>query len=114
MAYIAKTPLHLALWDAGGEVEVEAVITYTVTKFRPATMIDPEEPAMAEVSNFQLRKPKTGEWLTCPAWISEAFDVDDEFMNWLISDANDADEYAKECAAEARLEARLEAARYDD
>ena len=114
MAYIAKTPLHMALWDAGGEVEVEAVITYTVTEYRPATMIDPEEPAMAEVSNFELRKIKTGEPLACPEWISEAFEADDEFMNWLVSDANDADEYAKECAAEARTEARLEAARYDD
>jgi len=112
MAYITKTPLSLSLWSASGEVEVEAVITYTVTKFCPATMTDPEEPAIAEVSSFQLRKPKTGEWLTCPAWISDAFEANDEFMNWLVSDANDADEYAKECAAEAQTEdARIEVAR---
>lgn len=110
MAYTTKTPLSLSLWDAGGEVEVEAVITYTVTKYRPATMIDPEEPAMAEVSEFKLRKPKTGEWLACPAWISDAFEGDEGFMSWLISDANDADEYAKECAAEARAEYLREAA----
>jgi len=106
MAYIAKSALHLALWEGGGEVEVEAVIDFTVTKFRVATMEGPEEPPMAEVTNFRIRKPKTGEWLTCPAWISDAFESDDSFMGWLISEAADQDEYARDCAAEARAEDR--------
>lgn len=105
MTYTTTSKLSLALWE-GGEVEVEAVITYTVTKFSPATFEQPEEPPMAEVSTFRLRKPKTGEWLTCPAWISDAFEGDDSFMNWLVSEAVEKDAYAKECAAEARAEDR--------
>jgi hypothetical protein len=104
MAYTAKSALHLALWEGGGEIEVEAVITFTVTKFSPATQEQPEEPPMAEVSSFRIRKHKTGEWLTCPAWISDAFEGDDSFMNWLVSEAADQDEAGRESAAEARRE----------
>lgn len=106
MKYTAKSALHLALWEGGGEVEVEAVIDFTVTKFSPATLEQPEEPAMAEVSNFRLRKNKTGEWLTCPAWISDAFEGDESFMIWLVSEAADQDLAGRESAAEARAEDR--------
>lgn len=113
--YTAKSALHLALWEGGGEVEVEAVIEFTVTKFAPATLEQPEEPAMAEVSSFRIRKPKTGEWLTSPAWISDAFECDESFMNWLVSEAADQDEAGRESAAELRAELRAEAAReFDD
>lgn len=105
--YIANTPLSLALWDAGGEVEVEAVIQFKVTKFQPATLESPVEPAMAEVSTFRLRKPKTGEVLTCPAWISDAFEGDQSFMDWLVSEAADQDVAGFEAAAEARAEDRV-------
>ena len=104
MTYRVETPLHFALWDAAGEIEVEAVIDFTVTRFRAATLEEPEESAMAEVSNFRIRKPKTGEWLSCPAWISDAFEGDEAFMRWLVSEAGEQDEYARECAAEARRE----------
>ncbi|EKF40862.1 hypothetical protein NA8A_18262 [Nitratireductor indicus C115] len=106
MAYTTKSALHLALWEGGGEVEVEAVITFTVTKFSPATHEQPEEPPMAEVSDFRIRKPKTGEWLACPAWISDAFESDDSFMDWLVSEAQEQNAYAEECAAEASREER--------
>jgi len=106
MPYTAKSALHLALWEGGGEVEVEAVIEFTVTKFAPATMEQPEEPPMAEVSSFRIRKPKTGEWLTSPAWISDAFEGDESFMNWLVSEAADQDENARDRAAEDRADER--------
>lgn len=103
MNYTAKSALHLALWEGGGEVEVEAVITFTVTKFSPATLEQPEEPPMAEVSNFRLRKPKTGEWLACPAWISDAFEGDESFMSWLVSEAADQNAVARDRADEDRV-----------
>jgi len=102
MAYTVRTPLALSLWDGGGEVEVEAVIKFTVTNFRAATLESPEERPMAEVSDFRIRKPKTGEWLTCPAWISDAFEGDDSFMGWLVSEAADQDACGADDAAEAR------------
>lgn len=106
MAYQAKTALHLALWEGGGEVEVEAVIDFTVTKFRAASMDGPEEPPMAEVKLFRLRKPKTGELLATPAWISDAFEGDESFMNWLVSEAAEQDAHARDCADDARREER--------
>lgn len=96
----------MALWEGGGEVEVQAVVTFTVTKFAPATLEQPEEPPMAEVTDFRLRKPKTGEWLACPAWISDAFEGDDSFMNWLVSEAAEQDVANRDAAAEARAEDR--------
>lgn len=104
MSYTTKSALHLALWEGGGEVEVEAVITFTVTKFSSATQEQPEEPPMAEVSSFRIRKPKTGEWLSCAAWISDAFEGDESFMNWLVSEAADQEAAAKDRADEARSE----------
>jgi hypothetical protein len=106
MTYTATTALHLALWDGGGEVEVEAVVAFTVTKFRAASLEGPEEPPMAEVKSFRIRKPKTGEWLACPTWISDAFESDDSFNDWLVSEADEQAAYAAEDAAEARNEER--------
>lgn len=103
--YSAKTPMLLSLWG-GGEVEVEAVIDFTVTKFRAASLEGPEEPPMAEVSRFRLRKPRTGEWLTCPAWVEDAFTADNSFLDWLVSDAGDQDAGANEDAADAARDER--------
>lgn len=109
--YTAKSSLALSLWEGGGEIEVEAVIRYTVTRFQPATLEQPEEPAMAEVDSFRLRKPKTGEWLNCPAWISDAFEGDDSFMSWLAGEATEQDASDADEAADAQREAREEAHR---
>lgn len=106
MAYTAVSAMTLSLWEGAGEIGVEAVITYTVTPHYPATLEQPEELPMAEVSNFRLRKPKTQEWLTCPAWISDAFEGDDSFMSWLVSEAADRDASDRDAAAEAAWEDR--------
>lgn len=104
-AYIATTPLHLALWDAGGEVEVEAVITYSVTKYRPAARLEPEELPMVENVSIKLRDLKTKEELSLDQ-ILERFSEGDSFQSWLMSESADRDEYACDCAAEAKMEER--------
>ena len=101
MSYTAISAMTLSLWEGAGEIGVEAVITYTVTKHYPATLEQPEELPMAEVSNFRLRKAKTQEWLSCPAWISDAFEGDDSFMNWLVSEAQEQDTYHREEAEQS-------------
>lgn len=106
MAYTTTTALSLSLWEGGGEVDVEAVIRFNVSWAVPATHESPSEPAMAEVESFRIRKPKTGEWLSCPAWISDAFEGDDSFMDWLVSEASEQKEYAKAQAADASREER--------
>lgn len=111
VTYTARTPLHLALWDGGGEVEVEAVIDFNVFPGSRATQIQPAEPPMVEVTRFRIRKPKTGEWLTCPAWIEEAFTSDESFEKWLLDEAGDQDMAAADNAADAKLEEMRERAR---
>lgn len=103
MAYTAKTSLHLALWDGGGEIEVEAVIDFNVIPGSRATQTQPAEPPMVEVTRFRLRKPKTGEWLTCPAWIEEAFISDESFDAWLLGEADEQAAYARDEAADAKI-----------
>lgn len=100
--FTATSALSLAIWEGGGEAEVEAVITYTVTKGYPATLEEPGQLPMAEVSTFRLRKPKTQEWLNCPAWISDAFEGDESFMSWLVQEAAEQDAAARDDAAERR------------
>lgn len=102
MRYTATTPLHMALWDGGGEVEVEAVIDFNVIPGSRATQTQPAEPPMVEVTRFRLRKPKTGEWLTCPAWIEEAFISDESFDAWLLCEADEQAASAAEDAADAK------------
>lgn len=104
MAYTASTPLHLALWDGGGEVEVEAVVDFNVIPGSRATHTQPAEAPMVEVTRFRLRKPKTKEWLTCPAWIEEAFTSDESFEKWLLDEAGEQEMAAADDAADAKLE----------
>lgn len=103
MGYVVKTPLHLALWDGGGEIEVGAVIDFNVIPGSRATQTQPAEPPMAEVTRFRLRKPKSGEWLTCPAWIEEAFISDESFEGWLLDEAGEQEIAAHDDAADAKL-----------
>jgi hypothetical protein len=106
MSYTATTALHLALWDGGGEVEVEAVVSFKVIPGSRATDTSPAEEPMVEVTSFKLRKPKTKEWLTTPAWIEEAFLSDESFEAWLLGEAGEQDMAAADDAADAKLEDR--------
>lgn len=111
MTYCATTSFHMALWDSGGEVEVEAVIDFNVIPGSRATDTSPAEEPMVEVTSFKLRKPKTKEWLTTPAWIEEAFIADDSLDAWLLEEADEQASAAAEDAADAKLEDLLLAER---
>lgn len=90
MTYTASTPLHMALWDGGGEVEVEAVIGFDVIPGSPATSVSPAEEPMVEVTSFRLRKPKTMEWLTTPAWIDQSAQPREALNNDRIAEYSEA------------------------
>lgn len=102
--YTARTALSLALWDAGGEIEVEVIIKFTVSKPIMATDIDPATPAYAEVTSIVLRDEKTKSPLSCPAWIAERFSDDESFLDWLVEEAAEQDVSGREQAAEMRRE----------
>ena len=63
----------------------------------PADLITIELARLVETSD---------EWLACPAWISDAFEGDESFMDWLVSEATDQEEAAKDAMAELRSEER--------
>lgn len=108
MRYTARTTLSLAAWDAGPEFEVEMVVKFTVTKACAQTQIDPEEPAMVENISIRLFTEKGAAELACPTWLDERFSEDDGFKDWLMSEACESDEYARDCKADAdRDERRL-------
>lgn len=102
MTYTARTTLSLAAWDACPEFEVEMVVKFTVTKARAQTQIDPEEPAMVENISIRLFAGKGAPELACPTWLDEMFSDDDGFKSWLLSEAAEQEQSAKEAMAEER------------
>lgn len=106
MTYIARTMLSLTAWASGSEFEAEMVVKFTVTKARAQTQIDPEEPAMVEDISIRLFAEKGATELACPTWLDERFSDDDGFKDWLMSEASDQDEYARDCKADADREER--------
>lgn len=102
--YTAKSAMTLSLWEGGGEIGVEAVITYRVSRYYPATLESPEEPSEADVVSFRLYDPKKCEVLSCPPWIVEQFEGDSSFLSWLVQEAAEQDAAARDDAADHRRE----------
>jgi hypothetical protein len=103
-SFTARTTLSLAAWDAGGELEAEMVVKFTVNPGCAQTLTDPGEPASIEDISTRLFTTKTKTELPCPAWLEAHFSDDKEFNNWLLSEAAEQDECAREDAAERRYE----------
>lgn len=108
-SFTARTTLSLAAWDAGPEFEVEMVVTFTVQPESGDGWNDPREPASVEDIRVRLFSHITKTELACPSWVEEWFTDDKEFHNWLLSEAAEQYESAREDAAERRREMRLEA-----
>jgi hypothetical protein len=106
--FTARTTLSIAAWDAGGEIEAEMVIKFTVQPGCTQTWLEPSEPASVEDISIRLFTPKTKTELPCPTWLHEHFAEDDAFQQWLLSEAADQDECSREDAAERRHEQMIE------
>lgn len=106
MSYTARTMLSLTAWESGSEFEADMVVTFTVTKYRAQTQIDPEEPATVENITIRLFTEKGATELACPTWLDERFSDDDGFKDWLMSEAAEQEVSAKEAMAELRAEER--------
>ena len=106
--FTARTTLSLAVWDAGPEHEVDMVVTFTLHPAQAQTWPDPAEPASVEDVKIRLFKDKGATELPIPDWQHELFANDNDFREWLISEAAEQIEDAKADAAEARSDdARL-------
>lgn len=107
--FTARTTLSLAVWDAGPEHEVDMVVTFTVHRGQPQTLIDPAEPTSVEDVTIRLFKSNGTAELTIRDWQHELFANDSDFREWLIAEAAEQIEDAKADAAEARADdARLD------
>lgn len=107
-SFTARTTLSLAAWDSGSELEAEMVVTFTVKPGCAQTQIDPAEPASVEDISIRLFTQKTKTELPCPSWLHEHFAEDNAFQSWLMSEAADHEECAREDAAECRYEQQRE------
>lgn len=109
--YRAEQGIHVSGWECGTEIELKMVVNFTVRPAQIQTMTDPGEDAHAEVDTVQFFEMKNGkplpDALALPAKIVSAFEESPGFTGWLMQEAADSDEYAREQAADARREELL-------
>ena len=103
--YFVKTPISISAWEAGPEHEVNAIVGFKVHPARAQTQLEPAEHASVEVTRFTLTST-FGTELACPDWLSSRFTEDENFLDFLMSEARDQDEAAADDRADAALEAR--------
>lgn len=106
--FTARTMLSLAAWDAGPEIEVEMVVTFTVHPESGDGWNDPAEPAFVENVSIRLFTHITKTELLCPSWLCDRFEKDDSFNDWLLGEASDQYAEAREAEAELRYEMQRE------
>lgn len=103
--YRAQQTVHISTWECGAEIELTMVVHFRVHKHIPQTMKSPEEPAFAEDSTVQFFDGK--DEIKLPWSIVDRITSRDEFKSWLMSEAVEDDEYAKDQAADDRREAYI-------
>ena len=104
--YFVKTPISISAWEAGPEHEVNAIVGFKVHPAHAQTQLEPAEHASVEVTSFRLTASISGTELACPDWLSSRFTEDENFLDFLMSEARDQDEAAADDRADAALEAR--------
>lgn len=99
------TPLHFALWEAGGEHDMEARIEYSFIPGDPGRLSGPPEdcyppePAEVDITSIQFRHSKTQPWFDC-RWLEDMLETDEELYDYLVGVAHEDNERAREEAAE--------------
>ncbi|RVP32318.1 hypothetical protein CN082_04750 [Sinorhizobium meliloti] len=100
--YHTKTPLLISV--PGLDIELDLVVTYSVSRYRAATLTQPEEPRSVEIDDVRFFRCRIETAL--PGWLEDAICESDGFKAHLLDDANDKDAAAAEDAAEYRREMR--------
>lgn len=103
--YFVKTPISIAAWEAGPEIEVNAIVGFKVIPARAQVLNEPAEPASVEITKFQLTST-FGNELACPDWLAVRFTEDEAFHEFLMSEAQEQSNEAKEALAEFKREER--------
>ena len=97
--YFARDTLLIE--TTGLSVEIDLEIVYSVSRYRAATLTQPEELRSVEIESIKPMLNGTPVYLS--GWIDDAI-CNDEFKARLLEDAADKDAAAAEDAAEDRRE----------
>lgn len=99
--YHAKQSVYLTA-DYGPEVELTMTVDFTVTDHLPQTMTDPEELPMVEDIDIKLFHGENE--LTVPSWMDDGYGDSLAFKDWLMGEAAEQHQSAKEERADQRRE----------
>ncbi|WP_155846300.1 hypothetical protein [Agrobacterium sp. 10MFCol1.1] len=106
--YRAEQYISISASESGTEIELQMVVDFTVHPGSKATLVDPAEMPMAEVSKVQFFKMQGLKALpdpvSIPDWIEEHFTTGDDFHTWMLTEADQQHQSAKEDAADHRRE----------
>lgn len=98
-----RTTAPLLIETTGVSIELDLAIEYSVSRYRAATLTQPEEPKSVEIETITCTW--NGLLAPLPVWLEDRID-NDEFKARLLEDAADKDCAAAEDAAEYRRELR--------
>lgn len=103
-----RTRDTLLIETTGVSIEWDLHVEFSVSRYRSATLTQPEEPRSVEIENVYLFI--CGTKTALPSWIENQID-NDEFKARLLEHAAEQDCVAAEDAAEAKRERQWEDAR---
>jgi len=102
--YRAEQHLAISGSECGTEIELKMVVDFEVTDYAPATRTDPEEPRAVE--DIVIRYFLGTKEVSVSHSIEDAFVYNDsQFSDWLLSEAAERDESARDEVADQKREA---------
>jgi len=101
--YFAKNALLIE--TTGMTIELDLAIEFSVSRWRAATLTQPEEPRNVEIE--RIRTFICGVQTDLPSWLENMID-NDEFKARLLEEASEQDAIAADDEAHARMERQRE------
>lgn len=92
--------------SCGTDIELTVQIKFTVSKYRPATTIDPAEDATIEINGISFFDGK--QELNLTYWLEDRLSENDSLKAWLMSEAKEQSQQAADDHADHMREMRRE------
>lgn len=106
--YRAEQYITINASESGAEIELQMVVDFTVHPGSKATLVDPAEMPLAEVSKVQFFKmaglKPLPDPVALPDWLEEHFTRVDEFQTWMLTEADEQFTAAQDDYADQRRE----------
>ncbi|QIB36846.1 hypothetical protein G3A56_01565 [Rhizobium oryzihabitans] len=106
--YRAEQYISISASESGTEIELQMVVDFTVHPGSKATLVDPAEMPLAEVSKVQFFKMSglkpLPDPVALPDWLEEQFTTGDDFQTWMLTEAGEQHQAALEDHADQRRE----------